>query len=147
MKKRYYLAHPLKIRGDIRTQELQFEKNTGIELVNPFYDPKGESHEREDIKALDAANRSAWSGQLNYERIVEDDVHAIDSCDGTVGWVEKTVHTVGTYMELWDTYLKGKPVYIITPDWPTHPWLKYIAVKSNGGIFSSFAELEKHFMQ
>jgi hypothetical protein len=142
---RFYLAHPLKARHEIRTQELQFEKNTGIELLNPFYDPKGESHETEDIKSLDKATRNAWSDQLDYHRIVEDDIHAIDNCDGTVGWVEKTVHTIGTQMELWDTYLKGKPVYIITPDWPNHPWLKYIAEKSHGGIFGSFAELEKHF--
>jgi hypothetical protein len=50
-------------------------------------------------------------------------------------------------MELWDTFLKGKPVFIITPDWENHPWLRYVATKSSGGIFYSFAELENYFLK
>ncbi len=45
---KFYLAHPLKIRHEIRERELEFEKNTGIELINPFYDPKGKDEELDD---------------------------------------------------------------------------------------------------
>lgn len=141
-----YLAHPIKIRHDIRKMELEFEKNTGIELVNPFYDKKGNGAEREDIKQIDNAARTAWSGELPYEEIVENDLFSINDADGIIAWAEKTVGSIGTYMEIWECFKLGKKVFIISPDWQNHPWLKYCAIKSGGGIFSSFRELEKYII-
>lgn len=143
---KFYLAHPLKIRHDIRNQELTFENATGYELINPFYDPKANSEEREDIKALDSASRSAWSKELNYVKIVEDDINSIErkDVDGVVMYAEKTVNSIGTYMEAWHTYKLGKIVYVISPDWDTHPWLQYIAKKSGGNIFKSFKEFTEY---
>jgi hypothetical protein len=141
-----YLAHPIKARHDIRNQELACEQATGIELINPFYDPKGPTEEREDIKSLDSATRTAWAEELNYIKIVEDDIHTIERPDvaGTVVWVEKTVNTLGTSMEAWHTFQIGKIVYIISPDWFNHPWLRYIAAKSGGAVFKSFGEFTEY---
>jgi hypothetical protein len=146
---KFYLAHPLKMRFEIRARELEFEKNTGIELINPFYDPKGKSEEVEDTKSLDKAARTAWQEGLPYETIVKNDIDTIERDDvgGTVVYVERTVHTIGTYMEAWHTYSIGKRVFVVTPDWKDHPWLKFVAIKSGGEIFGSFKELEEYMMR
>ena len=134
-----YLAHPLKCRAEIRKAELEFEaRNPDIQLINPFYD----NPERADVSQLDNVSREAWSKNLDFMDIVLKDTQAIDSSGGTVAWVEKTVHTIGTYMELWYTMSQGKLVYVITPDWANHPWLRYVAYKGAGKIFSSFQEFE-----
>lgn len=145
---KFYLAHPLKVRHEIRERELEFEKNTGIQLINPFYDPKGKDEELEDTATMDKGSRTAWTEGLPYEVIVKNDIDTIEREDvsGAVVYLEKTVHTIGTYMEAWHTYSIGKPVFIITPDWKEHPWVKFVAIKSGGGIFGSFKELEAHML-
>jgi nucleoside 2-deoxyribosyltransferase len=140
-----YLAHPIKIRREIRDQELQFERNTGIELINPFYDPKGNNAEVENIKQIDKCVKSAWTMDLDCDAIVNADLESINLCEGIVAWVEKTVGTIGTFMEIWEAFRTGKKVYVISPDWDTHPWLRYVTIHSGGKIVKSFKELEEVF--
>lgn len=130
---RLYLAHPLKLRKDIRQWELIMERELELELWNPFYD----GPEREQIEDLDAGkykNEDAYNKSLKPKRTVEGDLRAIDACQGTLAWIEKGVSSLGTPMEVMYTLLKKKPVYIIAPDWQSHVWLRYIAKKSRGFI-------------
>jgi len=134
---KFYLAHPIIKRYEVREQELQFEKKTGIQLINPFYD----SYQREDIIKIDRGLMSTIDARLDYERIVEKDLEAIRQCDGVVAVIYKTF-SIGTYMELWYTLTLKKPVYIVTRSCYTHPWLKYVAEKSGGIIVKNFKQLE-----
>ncbi len=134
-----YLAHPILIRDKIRAWELGFEQRTGIELSNPFYD----GVERDDIKIIDAGKRSPWSAELDCDVIVRGDIGKIVERDGLLAYVERGVPSIGTFMEIWITMSLGKPVFIVSPDWGTHPWLVYCARHSGGRIFTTFEEFEK----
>jgi nucleoside 2-deoxyribosyltransferase len=135
---KFYLAHPILRRYEVREKELEFEKSTGIQLINPFYD----SYERRDIKRIDSGKIKEWDDKLDYEKIVEKDLDAIDNSDGIVACISK-IYSIGTYMELWYGMNKNKPIYVVTRHCGTHPWIKYVVAKSNGVIVKSFEELEK----
>jgi len=137
-KLRYYLAHPILRRYEVREKELEFEEKTGIELVNPFYD----TYEREDMKEIDKGKIKPWDRNLDYIRIVEKDLKTIDSCVGIIAYVYKE-YSIGTYMELWYGMTHNKVIYIVTSSCSTHPWLKYVVNKTNGRIVKSFKELEE----
>ena len=138
-----YLAHPIKLRHDIRVLELKFEAAVDIELVNPFYD----AVERTDIVRVDNGDVQPWSKTLDYEKIVEGDIKSIEDCDGLVAWVEKTITSVGTHMEIWHAFSLKKKIYVISPDWNTHPWLKYVTEKSGGKMFTTFEDFEKYMKE
>ena len=72
---------------------------------------------------------------VTWEKIVER--------DGLLAYVEKGVPSIGTFMEIWITMSLGKPVFIVSPDWGTHPWLVYCATHSGGRIFVSFDDFER----
>ena len=55
----FYLAHPFEARKNVRKWELGFEKRTGINLFNPFYD----GDEREDVEKADQDRR------IRYEQL------------------------------------------------------------------------------
>ena len=135
---RYYLAHPIGTRHDVRKWELAFEKRTGIELGNPFYDT-----ERTDIKAIDEGRMDPFDPNLDSDSIVEGDLKMINERDGTVAMVSRAVPTAGTYYEIWHTFLSKKPVFFITPDSGTHPWHIYIAKHSGGFIVKTVEEFEQ----
>lgn len=136
-----YLAHPIMVREEIRAWELAFEKHSGIALRNPFYD----GAERDDIKKIDSGQMMG-AFDLDYEKIVRGDVGAIVAADGLVAYVKKTVPSIGTFMEIWICMSLGKPVFVVSPDWGEHPWLRYCTIKSGGETFKSFEEFQK-FME
>ena len=139
---RYYLAHPIRIRHMVRQQELVFEKSTGIELLNPFYDGAEASAiaplDRGEITMKQYSDRLAKTGQA--DAFVESDLKNIQEADGVVAVIPGDVPTIGTSMEMWHAYTIRKPVFIIT-DFPGHIWLRYVAEKSGGAIVSSFEQL------
>lgn len=135
-----YLSHPVSLRKMVRLLELYIEKNSNIELLNPFYDA-----ERKEIIDMDnGVDVAKVYSELNPHKIVEDDIILMDWCDGIVSFLgEGDAKSFGTVCEIWDAFLKGKPVYIITHILQNHPWVRYVTEKSNGKIFSSWDE----FMQ
>ena len=138
-----YLAHPIGTRHDVRKWELEFEKRTGIELDNPFYDT-----ERQDIVAIDQGKQTPFNITLDFHGIVRDDLAKIDSCDGLVASVDKSVPSIGTFMEMWYCGIQSdKPVFVVSPNWDTHPWLRYVTDESDGFIVKDWAEFEKRIVK
>ncbi len=136
---RFYLAHPIGTRHEVRAWELEFEKRTGIELANPFYDTA-----RTDIIAIDRGEKTPFSETLDPIGIVEADLDMIDKGDGLVALVNKDVPSIGTFMEAWYAAMDADmPVYIISPNWFTHPWLRYVADQSGGFIVKTREEFEE----
>jgi hypothetical protein len=168
----YYLAHPILSREDIRNKELAFEKRTGIELVNPFYD----GEEADVIRDLDAGKFTLqeYAAKLNEKGLgrdfVKDDLRAIDKYDGVVAVIYRGTPTVGTSMEImydvvryamFPRFLKDwlrkhdikfdeaeidgmakKPVYIVT-NFPSHIWIVFAAKESGGFVVETWSELEE----
>ena len=130
-----YLAHPFDYRKEARHWELGFEKRTGIELVNPFYDL-----ERTDVKEIDE-DRAGRYEKLDHIKLVERDLTAIYDADFVVAFVTGDL-SYGTIQEIVYSYLAGKPVFIIvTNGHEGHPWLKYHAT---GGIFTNTKDFRKY---
>ena len=132
---RLYLAHPTDMRKEIREWEIEFEKETGIELLNPFYDEKGEDPEYEMIKQVD-------SGEIDPEmlnrypdkefamKIVQSDLDKISNCDALVAFIEPDMESFGTPMELfWSSYCLDKKTYVIIKKMAGHPWILGMATK------------------
>lgn len=129
-----YLAHPLDSRKEIREWELEFEKRTGITLVNPFYDT-----ERKDVERIDAGRVERYE-KLIPKEIVERDLKEIDNSNGTVAFVTGAL-SYGTIMEMFYTKMSNKPLYsIISNGHENHPWLKYCSTE----VFKSKEEFEEY---
>jgi len=134
----YYLAHPFDSRHDIRKWELEFEKKTGIILINPFYDVY-----RQDVKLVDKGKSHKYA--CNPEELVERDLKHIRAAKrGLVAIInEKSSH--GTQMEM--VYAKRiykKEVYsIITNGDENHPWLNYHSDK----VFTGLLDFEMYIVE
>jgi len=137
MKIKLYLAHPFDNRKELREWELGFEKRTGINLVNPFYDT-----ERKDVEIIDLGIVGRYE-KLIPKEIVERDLDIIKNCNGVVGFITGSI-SYGTIMEITYNYLLlslhgTHPNYlIITNGHENHPWLKHHATK----IFTSKEDFE-----
>ena len=140
--KRLYLAHPFPSRHKIREWELEFEKRTGIQLVNPFYD-----RERHDVDKIDKGLLSPYDLKRHYKKIVEGDLKAIDGSDGVVAFHRHGIPAWGTPMEVIYTALMAKkPVFIITNK-PGHPWSLYMAWKSGGFVVTTLKQFEERLIE
>ena len=120
-KKTFYLAHPTVARNEIREWELNVEKKYNINLLNPFLD--NYINDSTELKEGDI-----YAQNLDYKSIVEEDLKAIDRCDGILAVL--TENSMGTAMELfYNSVYLSKPTYMIIEDDKLmhHPWLKYIA--------------------
>ena len=121
-----YLAHPIAHRVGIRERELDFEKDTGIDLYNPFYDCK-----RPEIHRIDKGEIGPFDVGTD---IVDRDLDALITCDALL-YVPGGVASTGASMEIVYAFLNSIPVYIIDAgDLARHPWLRYHADR----IFSSW---------
>jgi nucleoside 2-deoxyribosyltransferase len=129
-----YLAHGYSILKATREWELGFERRTGIDLVNPFYDLGDRSGEL--TKRIKKSKKECY-------KIVTRDLNAIESCDGLLAMVEeKAMNSYGTAMEIQHAaWALHKPVYIISQNYwiREHPWIKTHATK----IFKNKALFEK----
>jgi len=120
MIEKIYMAHPFPSREKMRAWELQFETETGIEVVNPFYDL-----ERHDVRAIDEGLKARYD--LDYETLVDRDLQAIQGVDAVLAIVDGNV-SIGTIMEIVYAYQYNKPVIVMCSNGhEEHPWLKYHA--------------------
>lgn len=139
-----YLAHPLEKRKEIREYELDIEAETGVELINPFYDS-----DRDDIVSIDDNRTTRSDPKLDFRGIVSTDLALIRDSDGIVSYVENGVFSIGTFFELWDTMVKydDKDVYIISPNCLTHPWIRWVLDETGGYGFKDFGGLKAHLKE
>ncbi len=134
---KYYLAHPLALRKEIRETELFIEKSTGVELINPFYDTG-----RDDIELIDKGERDRASLAYDPATIVGKDLGQIMISDGVVAYLTKETHQVGTICEIWFCANQAhKPVYIVSDDCLGHPWIRFIIQTSGGQGFTGWDKL------
>lgn len=132
-----YLSHPISLRHMIRKMELAVEANSKIELLNPFYD----AHRKEIIAMDKGEDTHKIYKKLNPDKIVGDDIAFLDSCDGIVSFLgDGDAKSFGTVCEIWDTYIKLKPIFIITHLLQNHPWVRFVTKNTHGKIFSTWKE-------
>lgn len=137
-----YLAHPLPLRKEIREIELEIEKETGLEIVNPFYDTG-----RDDIYDIDAGKKDRSDPSLNFYDIVDKDIANVQRCDGILAYVEKATHSIGTFCELWEAVRMHLPVFVVSPDCSMHPWIRYIAAINGGMTFTTWDDAKAYFKE
>lgn len=123
-KMKFYLAHPLASRTDIRKHELAIEKeHKDLKLINPFYDLT-----RDDIKKIDQGLITRWKfKKKDCSRIVEGDVEAILDSDGILAVIDDSL-SYGTILEI--AYAKFAHKFVVLLNLNSthkHPWLKYHA--------------------
>lgn len=135
-----YLAHNFNTRKTIRKWELKIEGKYNISLDNPFYD---NPHRIPEMKVLDSMkdgkrNQKLYLSKRSSKNIVEDDLEKIRKSDGIVALANDT--RIGTPMEI---FFAGRilriPVYVITKQYPEHPWIKEHAAK----VFANRKEFEQ----
>lgn len=118
-----YLAHPFDMRDEVRKWELGFEKRTGIELANPFYDI---------VKRADLNGRKDRTVEEAKELVMRD-LKAIEGSDGLLAFLKQGAVSLGTPMEIQHaSHALHRPVYIISSDyWMLHhPWIIAYATES-----------------
>lgn len=143
----FYLAHPFPDRHLIRDKiEPLIEKETGLDLINPFYD---ERYEREDVTKVDAGMQHASDQSLNPQKIVDGDLANVKRASGVIAIVSPNI-SVGTFMELfYSAYVLHGDCYVICLEGVTerqsqHPWLRYM---TNEHIFKSPEEFIKYWKE
>ena len=141
-KKNLYLIHPRDARQETRAWELEFEKRTGIVLVNPFYDVRGEEAEQNHLGHEKYAHVSA-------DLIVEADLAALTHprISGAVVLISRDIQkSWGSSMEIFYTKaMLMKRVYTVIEDPRSyhHPWLNAFSDR----VFSSKPQLEEFLAQ
>ncbi len=143
-KPRYYLAHPIKDRLEIREWEKKIEENLGIDLVNPFYD----AAEIGNIKQIDRGEKGVYDPSFDSEEIVEGDLELIRKSDGMVAIITDNV-SVGTNMEIFfNSYVLKRPTHLIieSEELQGHSWLRYMSGKFSGRIYKNRKEFTEKFL-
>jgi nucleoside 2-deoxyribosyltransferase len=136
-----YLAHPFDLRYEVRFWELFIEKETGLELINPFYD-----QERFDVGDIDAGRVTRSSAELDFNGIVRNDLGLCDIADGAIAVVRPGTYSIGTVCEAWYTSTQiHKPVYFLGFD--GHPWLRYMIQEGKGLGFKTWQEMLTYFKE
>ncbi len=129
---RLYLAHPIDLRKQIRKIELDIEEETGIELINPFYDLV-----RPEIKEIDMGKLKTCDESLDYVQIVNQDLLHIYESDGIVAFIGEHP-SIGASMEIWFALSIGRPIYVVSEKHLMHPWIRYVLEVSKGKGFSTW---------
>lgn len=132
LKKRFYLTNQSVDCKEARHLELIIEKETGLELENPFFD--GDAREAKTI--VNITKEGLTKGdvgkvKLTADEIVGMDLRKIRDSDGIVALMTSEF-CVGSAMEIAiAAFSWGKPVYVIArnPYFRVHPWVKYFASK------------------
>jgi hypothetical protein len=131
-KEKGYVAHPVLARDMVRAWELEFERYSGIDLINPFHDVERELDE--DLHASEAGDYTS----VDPNELVLLDLQALNKCDFVVAFITGQ-RSYGTLMEIVYAYQAGIPVYIIcTNGHEYHPWLRYHATH----MFTSTEQFE-----
>lgn len=120
-KLKFYLAHCFHSRHAIRQWELDFEKRTTIDLINPFYDLDRTDRVNGDF----SDDRNTWD---EPDIIVHRDLAAIQKADGIIAFTGGPGRSFGTPMEIVYARMMKKVVVIVgRDDTHLHPWLRYHA--------------------
>lgn len=154
---RFYFTNQTIDRHYAREKELQIEKETGLQLENPFYDG--------DAKEIDQLDKGAPT-TITADEIVGMDLRKIRESRGIVALMT-SFFCIGSIMEIAIcSYAFGKPVYIIdemrlaippkVKKWLfsvfrvnldeffyEHPWVKYFATER----FRSCEEFVKYWKE
>ncbi len=142
MNNRFYLAHPLRMEAEVREAELKFEKETGFQLENPFWDEMKFNPEREQLLEIKNGTRKPnfFKDKEFAKVIVDRDLKLIEHCDGLLAIVDVEKKSIGTLMELF--YAKRtlqRKVYVITKTMKEHPFILALSDE----IFESWEEFTK----
>lgn len=133
---KFYFTNQTADRHNARAIELKIEKETHLELENPFYD--GEAKEIDDLDAGRPIKISA-------DEIVGMDLRKIRDSKGIVALMSHD-RNIGSAMEIAIcAYSWGKPVFVIATQehLAKHPWIVYFATK----IFTHEDEFIKYWKE
>ncbi len=140
---KFYLAHPTSSREKVRRWELEFEKRTGIELINPFFEASSMSPEEEnegESKYLRMGKEVSGIFDVNLKHVARKDVI------GTVVVIDDS-WTWGTPEEHAIAWLMSKPVYAIV----THSEKNYFnhpsVIRTSNGVFRTEKEFETYMVK
>ena len=132
--KSYYFTNPTADRHKAREIQLLIEKETGLNLINPFYGPDGTP--TQEIKQLDNGEKTT----VKSPEIVAVDMKMIRESDGIIGWISDRTSWGSIQEAFYCHHVLAKPVYLIfDPDCrnrinnPDHPW----AIESSTRIFGT----------
>lgn len=146
---RLYFANNFDDRHELRKFELKIEQVYNIELFNPFYDT-----DRDDVVQLDkhGATREQLRSLMadfsidSCKELVERDLKEIRYSDGILTVIKSA--SMGTSMEIiMAGYIYRIPIYAITKNFHTHPWLRYIVSVTGGKIFKTKNEFKAWLKQ
>ena len=120
----------------IREWEEAFEKRTGIELINPFYDIT-----RKDITPIDAGRKERYEmSNVTKREIISRDVMQIVKSDGVVAIIDGN-KSYGTIMEMVYAKRFERPVWsVVTTGDEGHPWIYGHSTE----VFTSLEDVENH---
>jgi len=74
---------------------------------------------------------------MDFERIVTNDLIMVEGCNGILATVNKDYHSVGTICEIWHGFKHAEVIFVITSDCQNHPWLKFVVKRSGGRFFAN----------
>ena len=133
-----YLGHPRESMNRIRRWELDFEKRSSINLLNPFYEILRKNREI-DINEKDPAKAHL----ILDDSTVEDELKHIKSSKGMIA-IHDGNYTIGVPMEQYCAFNDFKlPVYTLVANrYKNHPWLK----KFSSEIFTDREVMEERLI-
>lgn len=137
MKRSYYYTNQTIDRHEARRLELIIETETGIELINPFYD--GEAKE---VSELDTKGTTS----LTPDEIVGMDLRKIRNSDGIVALMTAD-QCIGSAMEIAiAAFSWGKPVYVIARSdlFRKHPWIIHFSSKLFDDVHAFIEYAKEH---
>jgi cytidylate kinase len=137
---KFYLAHATKSKDRVRELELQLEKATGIELLNPFFEGSAlspEEEEKGERKYLAMGRRVTEIYDKNMRQLVRKDVL------GTIVIVDEN-WTWGAPSEETTTWDMSKLVYTLVLHNQEHYLGHPIVVKQSNKIFKTKRGLEDY---
>ena len=126
--KSLYLSHPFSYRLEARKIEAEIEVQTGLNIINPFYDTK----DSKAMKKIDSGKMKLW--QLR-EREKTNNVVSLDLGlirKSTVGVLLLVPYGHGSFGAPIEAYVARhvykKPVYTICYEkGMSHPWIQYVS--------------------
>lgn len=126
-KPKYYLSHPFDNKDEVKKWQEGFEKESGIEFINPF-DYNKNAKTREEVYS-----------NADPDKLVSRDIGLICISRGVVCMINGA-KSYGTPQEMVYAKLYKKPVYtLVTNGDEKHPWLVVHSTK----IFTERKKLEE----
>ncbi len=134
-----YLSHPRESMDYVRKWELEFERRSGINLLNPFFEISRENsdidqNEKDATKAHKILNGSTVDDELIF--ILKGRRGLLTIIDGN--------YTLGASMEMVYAKLFGKPAHtLVTNGYENHPWV----VRHSSEIYTDRDVMESRLIE